>query len=81
VDNITLYPNPVINILNVKYQLTDENAAFISVYAIDGQEVIRQLVDSSNKTELNVSDLTGGIYILQITDGDGMTQAIKFVKQ
>ncbi|MCP4123303.1 MAG: T9SS type A sorting domain-containing protein [Bacteroidetes bacterium] len=79
--NINLYPNPVMDVLNVSYQLEDANSAVISVYAIDGQEVARQLVNNPVRTELDVSDLTGGIYILQLVDGNGTSQTIKFVKQ
>lgn len=65
---ITLYPNPVNSILHINQR--DESQSF-SIYNHLGEEVMQ-----SNGTQVNVSQLPGGMYFLR-TDG----KTLKFIKQ
>ena len=75
-DNFIIYPNPVKEKLHISTTSTIiEN---IEIYSISGE-----LILSSNKTnDINVGNLTKGIYILNIKDNNGevLTQR-KIIKQ
>jgi hypothetical protein len=59
----TVYPNPVNDILQVE---TTDNAAFeMAIYSLQGAKML-QTVTTGNKTSIDVSNLSDGIYFLQI---------------
>lgn len=65
-NNIKLYPNPAHNtvFLAIDHPI---NAAKIgmTVFNLQGKQLMRQQLDPSNHTELNVSQLPPGIYLVQ----------------
>jgi Secretion system C-terminal sorting domain len=67
-NQLSFYPNPVKDYLNVKYT---PSSAFpvIDIYNIIGVKVKSVLYDA-NSTNINVSDIKNGMYILRITDGN-----------
>ena len=73
-NSISLYPNPVNDILNI--QSTSEITQTI-VYNMIGQEVINIL---GNKTQIDMSNLVSGIYMVKITY-DKTNQVVKICKQ
>ena len=73
-NRISLYPNPVNDILNI--QSTSEITQTI-VYNMIGQEVINIL---GNKTQIDMSNLVSGIYMVKITY-DKTNQVVKICKQ
>jgi len=75
--DISIYPNPIDNILN----LTSKNK--ISEVTIDnliGQQVYDQVFDAE-KAEINVSAFPPGIYFVQVTDGTGNVFVRKVQKE
>lgn len=63
--NIKAYPNPVKDILNI--ELPDENDFDLYLYNITGEVVLKKkAVDKP--AQINVSELTPGIYLLSIID-------------
>ena len=69
--NINLYPNPTNDVLNIQ---TEENVQLVEVYNIQGAKV---LVD--NRTQLNVSELPKGTYVINVITQNGISRS-KFVK-
>ncbi|MCT4586878.1 MAG: T9SS type A sorting domain-containing protein [Carboxylicivirga sp.] len=70
------YPNPatdIITISNIKQINT------IGIYSLTGVLVKEYTISSKNELELNVSDLSSGIYLIKLEDGQS-TQTIKFNK-
>ena len=63
---VTCYPNPA----KEKVTIDGIEAAEVQVYNALGQVV--KTVRNSN--EINVSDLTEGVYLLRITDAKGVSQ-------
>ena len=62
-DNMSIYPNPTNNILNLKY-----NAEFnYTMYNNMGQVVANG--NANGNAQINVSDMTKGVYFLHITTG------------
>lgn len=58
--NFNLYPNPANDYVNINME-GDINS--VDVYSLQGQKVL-----SSNQKEVNVSSLSKGIYLLEVTD-------------
>tara|TARA_R110002033_G_scaffold1389_1_gene12257 strand:- start:4687 stop:6921 length:2235 start_codon:yes stop_codon:yes gene_type:complete len=71
-DKIKLYPNPTSGILNIQMKLPIKNAI---VYNLQGQKVIE-----SSTIKLDVSNLSSGMYIIKIEDGNGFISTKRFIK-
>jgi len=76
-DGIEIYPNPASDKLTLS-GVTGSSIA--SVYDIQGR-FIESFFIKNNKTELNIADYTSGIYLLRITDKNGMQMNARFVKE
>lgn len=74
VTEIKLYPNPTTSILNVSS--VSENATF-KVYNLLGQTIINGKLSNNS---INVSNISAGVYILELTDKD-TTTTNRFIKQ
>ena len=70
-NNITVYPNPTQNILNVKFNDFEK----LEVYNIMGQLILR-----SDSETINVSDFENGVYVVKIYGKDGGSYSSKFIK-
>lgn len=76
-NNVTVYPNPASTTLNVKLgSVTDK--ATVTVYNAIGQIVIASQEVNDNATEINVSTLAKGVYILKVSNGKEVSNT-KFV--
>lgn len=78
-NNFSIYPNPANNVLNlsVKNGLTVNEVTMVD---INGRTV-KTIVDSlGSEMEINVSDLTSGVYMLNLKTDEGVTTS-KFVKK
>ncbi|MEZ5009940.1 MAG: T9SS type A sorting domain-containing protein [Chitinophagales bacterium] len=78
---ISIYPNPASSTLFIKYSHVEEGIAIVNIYALNGQQVYSKSIDLQENMQIDVSDLEGGIYVIQITNENGDMQALKFVKQ
>lgn len=67
------YPNPATDVLNIT---SEEEITSINVLSLDGK-----IVATSNGASVNVSTLTSGVYVYQVTSISGATTANKFVKK
>ncbi|MBA5791189.1 T9SS type A sorting domain-containing protein [Flavobacterium sp. xlx-214] len=73
----SIYPNPVSDILYIECEDSlVENSSF-SIYTANGKKVLHQ---KSALKEINVANLSSGIYILHI-ETNNATQSIKFIKR
>lgn len=76
--NITLFPNPAQNSLNVT--INTDNACVATMYVVNAQGqvfdmVTKQMKVGSNQYALNVSDLAAGIYQMVVNTGN--TRVVK----
>lgn len=69
-----IYPNPVVDILNIT-KVSDK--AIFEIYSVAGQLVSK---GSVKKGKVNVSKLSTGNYILKVTDNE-VDQSFKFIKR
>ena len=71
-----LYPNPVQNILNIE---TINHVQKLEILTLTGQ-LIRQKNNFSNTPFIETSELDRGLYFLKITERNGNTSFLKFIK-
>lgn len=77
-NNFTLSPNPVHDILKISH--ATKNIKNYSVYNLLGQQVMANK-KNTQLSEINVSDLNSGTYLLNLESEDGQIQVMKFIKQ
>ena len=80
VNNISLYPNPVDQLLSVQIPLSDQITQ-VEIIDSKGQIVIDKTLRVLNKTilEINVSSFNHGLYFIKLTGGDSYYSQ-KFIK-
>lgn len=71
-NSLSIYPNPVGDVLNI---VSKGKVSAVEIYNTAGQ-----LLLSKSENVLNVSKLSPGVYVVQLTI-DGKKQAVKFVKK
>ncbi|OJW82104.1 MAG: hypothetical protein BGO69_16025 [Bacteroidetes bacterium 46-16] len=80
-DDITLYPNPAKNELNVLFN-PDADVKIISVYNLIGKAVTVYRLTSNNSAKLDIENIPTGIYFLRLIDSKGQVIATrKFTHQ
>ncbi|MBK6331318.1 MAG: T9SS type A sorting domain-containing protein [Bacteroidetes bacterium] len=67
-DNITLYPNPVQELLNVSVKNPDTKIEKISIINLAGQTITDFY---SNETKYNLNNIKAGLYIIEISTNKG----------
>jgi hypothetical protein len=73
----TFYPNPVKDVLNIGYSKT---IAKVALYNILGQEVLAKSINA-DQSQINVSNLPKGTYLVKVTAEDGVAKTIKVIKE
>ncbi len=82
-ETLTLFPNPAINILNVKYLNQSDGKVQITLHDLSGRTIITKQENVSHNysiTVLDVSTLTKGTYFIVITDASGGKRTKTFIK-
>jgi YD repeat-containing protein len=77
-----IYPNPSVTLLNIDYKLKSNEVAVLNVYNITGNRLMSLSSTSAigdNYHQLNVSELSSGIYFVELTQGGSSTRS-RFVK-
>ncbi len=84
VSALTVAPNPATDALNAQFNISRETSVSFSISSITGQNVYNSetvnYAAGSHAQRLDISNLTKGIYILQIIS-NGSVKHQKFVKQ
>jgi hypothetical protein len=66
-ENIRVYPNPAKAVLNIDFI---ENIDSVAIYNTLGQQVLFSQVAQNNSTQVDISNLAQGAYIVEITSND-----------
>lgn len=74
--DLEFYPNPVNDILNIQSNVAVQS---VEVYNLLGQRVL--ISKSISNGELNMSNLTSGIYLVRATFEGGQVETFKVVKK
>lgn len=71
--DLSLFPIPANDVLRINLSSDEFNCmSTINVFDINGHLVLQKMVDKVNTTELNVANLTAGVYLLKITNNEGV---------
>ena len=69
---VSFWPNPVKNIFNVKIINLDAEKVFISLFDLQGREIL-QVSEASNSQiftkEINLRNISSGVYLLSVQQG------------
>lgn len=76
-----VYPNPVKSEAVIEHQEYASNARF-SIIDMNGR-IVKTIVPlrGVNNTRINLADLSTGVYVLRIENGNGYSESTSFVKQ
>ncbi len=83
-DNVTYYPNPVAEQLNLIWENTDQSRVItaINIYNLNGKLLTsKNNLNSQTQLNLNFSDKTSGIYVVEFLSSDGEKKSIKVIKK
>jgi hypothetical protein len=73
-----LYPNPVLNVLNINTSLDGEKS--IAIYNVVGQKVYEG-TEQTQQSSINTSAFNAGVYYINIRENStGATTTMKFIK-
>ncbi len=76
--DFTIYPNPVMNTLNITLNNEVENT-LIEIYSLEGKIIMSEKTNKLNHA-MNVASLTKGTYMIRISNKE-KTYTSKFVRQ
>ncbi|MGJ8744214.1 S8 family serine peptidase [Polaribacter sp.] len=73
INNISLWPNPAKDILNISLQNTTDKNVIITLYDVQGRKIMHSEDRSSNALftkEIDTKNITSGIYLISIQQGN-----------
>lgn len=76
--NIVIYPNPVIDLLHLNFEMSIENAT-LEVCSLQGSKLMTKLVRNSETETLDIRSLKSGIYFVKMKSAD-KTLCVRFIK-
>jgi hypothetical protein len=79
-NSISVYPNPATSHLTLELQPANTlHNIMINMYDLQGKLLLQQPLQQQ-KTEINISDLSRGLYLLQVTCEEGAVVK-KFIRE
>lgn len=81
-NTITVFPNPAQNLLNVHFEKAPKGSLMVSLYNVQGQELLRQRIENAeNQLQLNTTNLSSGMYYLSLrAEGGVLTKKVSIQK-
>ncbi len=77
--NVSVFPNPTTNILNLKIENKDLLELNLKLFDFNGKQIEEKKI-SSSETQLNFSGLVSSIYYLRVYHGEHQLKAFKIIK-
>lgn len=77
-NQIAIYPNPTNGQFTVLFGI-DMNEIVLTIFTLDGQEVYKKQVSSSNQIQIDFEGAKG-VYLCQIITANGLNQTFKLIK-
>ena len=78
---LEIAPNPIKDFLQLTYPVYSKNTYF-SIYAANGQRIVQQpLSIGMFSTQIEVSNLSSGLYILNVYEDGAIVASQKIIKQ
>ncbi len=78
-NNLSIYPNPATDELNINISNANFKNSEVVVYNISGTEILKTNM-AANNAQLNIETLSNGVYFVKVTNQNGFNKTVKFVK-
>lgn len=79
---VSIWPNPATELVTIDYVLQGETSGQLYVYDVNGSILMQKILPNHTaKTNLNIVDLTPGLYLLMIKQDDKMVHQTKLIKK
>lgn len=80
VDDISIYPNPVSDILHVELPMLIEKQSYIlEIWSASGA-LVKEVLLRSRIMDINTDDMRPGVYFYQVRTGDKIINTNKLIK-
>lgn len=76
IENVTLYPNPTSQFINI---MNKNNFSSIEIINVNGQKIAKHIINQGFN-RIDVGNLTNGIYTIIFRDNNNNSQILKFIK-
>ncbi len=76
---LDIYPNPARNALTIKYDPASKPIKAITIYSINGQEVMHSETESANPLSISTQSLDSGQYVLEAHFSNGDRKRQQFI--
>ena len=81
ISEIHLFPNPVIEVLNIQLPSTGNSTTVIEIISLEGRVVYTQSINSNTDVyRINIQSLPNGMYICKLNNGTAI-ETTKFFKK
>jgi hypothetical protein len=65
-NSLKIYPNPAVDVLNIESLQKTIGNANLKIYDLNGRLILNQAMNFDNKQQINISELSSGVYVLKI---------------
>lgn len=76
----SIYPNPTSDLLNVKVAGSGSTITAVQITDLNGRQIMTKAFDNVSDAQINVNNLSAGMYLINITSGDTSVTK-KFLKK
>ena len=77
--NLSIYPNPATDLLNISIGNANFKNSNIVIYNVSGIEVGKLTMNEAT-AQFNIEGLSNGVYFVKVSNQNGFSKTIKFVK-
>ena len=77
--NLSAFPNPTLGNVSLVSEKPISGSLKLELLSENGQLILREDINSQ-RTEISLSSLAAGVYIIQVYDGENAIQSFKIIK-
>ncbi|WP_339896256.1 M64 family metallopeptidase [uncultured Algibacter sp.] len=78
--NISFYPNPAHSILNLKFESNTNSDLRVEIISLDGKKVKSARLSNYENTQVDISNLSQGVYLTNFYSGNMLIASKRLVK-
>ena len=78
--NISLYPNPANSILNLKFESNTSSNLKVEIISLDGKKVKSASLSNYENTQVDISNLSQGVYLTNFYSSNVLIASKRLVK-
>ena len=80
-NNMLIFPNPANSTIQISLQNTSETLNSVSITDILGKNIRTMKVATGYQTNIDIADLSQGVYFVEIITQNGLKQTKKLIKE